>query len=158
MRGDFCEYDLSDATIVFVNNVLFQDALKQRLLGILASLPKVRILVTLRKLCCRHRAFHETRNYPCSAFELQREELINPTWDGETTLFMYKKVKTVPLAEQDGSFVDTDAAKGKLHATAAAEEEGLSQNSPGSRTGLGSFGAARGGGDVLSIGSSAVTA
>ena len=41
-QGDACEIDFSDATKLFINNTVFDEALKQKLLKIMSELPRLR--------------------------------------------------------------------------------------------------------------------
>jgi hypothetical protein len=109
-QGDFLAADLSDVTMVFLNNAVFEPALMlvsqgpsegfvhkahardpQRLLEKLATgCPKLRRVVCLRKLCPRHGRLCEVRGAPCCAFGIPVDvRAIAPTWCDETTLFAY---------------------------------------------------------------------
>jgi len=66
--ANFLTTDLSDATVVFVNNTVFEPCLMIPLLEVLAALPRVRVVMTLRPLCSRHSARCEIRGEPCAAF------------------------------------------------------------------------------------------
>lgn len=68
IHGDFCKEDLSDATVIFINNAVFEPDLMAALLARLAALPKLRRVVCLRKLCYRHGRRCESLGLPCCAF------------------------------------------------------------------------------------------
>lgn len=68
IHGDFCAHDLSDATVIFINNAVFEADLMLALLKVLETLPRLRRVVCLRKLCYRHRARCSARGEPCVAF------------------------------------------------------------------------------------------
>ena len=69
LHGNFLELDMSDATVVFVNNTVFEPQLTLSLTRCLAALPRLRTLVVLRTICKRHRERCAERGEPCAAFE-----------------------------------------------------------------------------------------
>ena len=92
VHGDFIKEDLSDATVVFINNAVFEPDLMQALLDKLTSLPKLRRIVCLRKLCYRHGRRCELRGSSCAAWGLPiAEGFVWPTWTHETTMFTYTR-------------------------------------------------------------------
>jgi hypothetical protein len=66
--ANFLTLDMSDATVVFVNNTVFEPCLMIPLLEVLAAMPRLRVLLTLRPLCSRHSARCVSKGEPCSAF------------------------------------------------------------------------------------------
>lgn len=61
--------DLKDATVLFVNNVCFGPALMQIVMDILKLHPGIRRVVTLRKICERHRDQRcALKGYTCNLF------------------------------------------------------------------------------------------
>jgi hypothetical protein len=93
IEGDLLFADLTDVSVIFVNNTVFDPALMIKLSHLLADrsrAPKLRKLVLLRALCCRHSSRCEKLNSSCCAFEHPPIVTIcNPTWCNETTLFTY---------------------------------------------------------------------
>eukprot|EP01138_Halocafeteria_seosinensis_P000032 gb/GECG01000032.1/.p1 GENE.gb/GECG01000032.1/~~gb/GECG01000032.1/.p1 ORF type:complete len:326 (+),score=39.18 gb/GECG01000032.1/:1-978(+) len=67
-RGDFCREDISDATVIFINNAVFEPDLMLSLVSQLATLPKLRKVVCLRKLCYRHSRRCHYNGSPCCVF------------------------------------------------------------------------------------------
>ena len=68
-QGDFLEPGaMDDATVIFINNTVFEPSLMIALVERLSQLPKLRKLVVLRKLCERHSPRCRTMQGPCSAF------------------------------------------------------------------------------------------
>ncbi|KAA0163832.1 hypothetical protein FNF31_02687 [Cafeteria roenbergensis] len=90
-RGCFIAADLSDVTVAFVNNTVFEPDLMNALLRKLATgCPKLRRLVCLRKLCCRHGRRCTMTGAPCTAFvHPPTAGTLNPTWCEKTTVFAY---------------------------------------------------------------------
>lgn len=77
-RGDFCREDISDATVIFINNAVFEPDLMLSLVAHLAKLPKLRKVVCLRKLCYRHNRRCQYNGNPCCVFgNPLREKKIN---------------------------------------------------------------------------------
>lgn len=74
VRGDFIREDLDDATVVFINNAVFEADLMAALLAKLAHLPRLRRVVCLRKLCYRCGSRCERRREPCTAFQRPPKE------------------------------------------------------------------------------------
>ena len=98
IEGDLLFADLTDVTVIFVNNTVFDPALMIKLSELLADrtrAPKLRKLVLLRALCCRHSSRCEKLNSACCAFEHPPIVTIcHPTWCNETTLFTYNASPT----------------------------------------------------------------
>lgn len=91
-QGDMLTDDYSDATVIFINNTVFDQTLMIPLIAKLATLPKLRTLVVLRKLCGRHTQC-EKLNRPCSVFQDPPiEGICNPTWCDHTTIFTYTRL------------------------------------------------------------------
>ena len=90
IHGDFIREDISDATVVFINNAVFEPDLMAALLRRLAELPRLKRVVCLRKLCYRCGRRCDRRMEPCTVFQRPpKEATIRPTWTHETTLFTY---------------------------------------------------------------------
>jgi len=91
IHGSFLEVDITDATVVFINNTVFEATLMVPLLDLLAtSLPRLRRVLVLRRLCARHSGLCRSRGYPCAAFyHPPLESKCCPTWDLATTTFTY---------------------------------------------------------------------
>ena len=67
--GDFLAAGAAeDATVIFINNTVFEPSLMIPLVARLAQLPKLRKLVVLRTLCARHNGRCEAAGAPCSVF------------------------------------------------------------------------------------------
>ena len=111
IEGDLLFADLSDVTVIFVNNTVFDPALMIKLSHLLADrsrVPKLRKLVLLRALCCRHSSRCEKLNSSCCAFQHPPQVTIcNPTWCNETTLFTYTVSQAWTLSKRWTSAIDT---------------------------------------------------
>jgi hypothetical protein len=111
IEGDLLFADLSDVTVIFVNNTVFDPALMIKLSHLLADrsrAPKLRKLVLLRALCCRHSSRCEKLNSSCCAFQHPPQVTIcNPTWCNETTLFTYTVSQAWTLSKRWTSAIDT---------------------------------------------------
>lgn len=69
LHGDFLKAPrLEDATVVFVNNTVFEAPLALQLARRLATLPRLRKLVVIKALCYRHSGRCERSGGPCTAF------------------------------------------------------------------------------------------
>mmetsp|Transcript_22579 Transcript_22579/g.53310 ORF Transcript_22579/g.53310 Transcript_22579/m.53310 type:complete len:369 (+) Transcript_22579:193-1299(+) len=93
------EADLSDATVLFINNVCFDPALMQVVMGILDEHPKIRRVVTLRKLCERHRERRcAAKGYACCHFiHPPPETCVSVSWAHDTTAFLYIRKQFVSM-------------------------------------------------------------
>jgi precorrin-6B methylase 2 len=94
IHGDLRSTKLDqDVTVVFVNNVLFPAELTMALMCQLATLPKLRMVITLRQLCARHRESMCSRKgtSPCCLFNhpLRPSGVVWPSWTSETSMFVY---------------------------------------------------------------------
>jgi hypothetical protein len=65
--ASFLEYDLSDATVLFINNTVFEPPLMLQLLGVISRLPRLRRVLLLRSLCGRHSQRCIASEAPCAA-------------------------------------------------------------------------------------------
>lgn len=69
VHGDFLKIPrLEDATVIFINNTVFEAPLMLQLAQRLASLPRLRKLVVIKALCYRHSGRCERSVGPCTAF------------------------------------------------------------------------------------------
>jgi hypothetical protein len=68
VHGDFLTRPLDDATAVFINNTVFEAALRLPLESRLAGLPRLRRLAVIKELCPRHSARCELGGASCCAF------------------------------------------------------------------------------------------
>lgn len=97
VQGDICkppeEADITDATVVFINNVMFGPTLMLNLMRKLSSLQNVRRIVTLRKICERHRPEKCVRagSY-CAEFAPPQEFEITVSWTSKASLYVYQRV------------------------------------------------------------------
>ena len=93
------EADLSDATVLFINNVCFDPALMQVVMGILDEHPKIRRVVTLRKLCERHRERRcASKGYACCHFiHPPPETSVSVSWAHDTSAFLYIRKQLVSI-------------------------------------------------------------
>jgi len=111
IEGDLLFADLSDVTVIFVNNTVFDPALMIKLSHLLADrsrAPKLRKLVLLRALCCRHSSRCDKLNSSCCAFVHPPQVTIcNPTWCNETTLFTYTVSQAWTLSKRWTCAIDT---------------------------------------------------
>lgn len=109
--GSFLDYDLSDADAIFVNNTVFDPALMAALLERLSACARLRRVVVLRSLCARHRDEScDRKNSACTAFAHPPVVCTKcePTWDAETTLFAYDKVRSwAPQSTPPASTLET---------------------------------------------------
>ena len=94
VEGDFLRAPLADATVVFVNNTVFDAQLMNSLADVLAALPRLRTLVLLRPLCSsRHGARCLAQSRACCRFSHPPlQGVCHPTWCASTTLFAYQRV------------------------------------------------------------------
>ncbi|POM69270.1 Histone methyltransferase [Phytophthora palmivora] len=112
-RGDIFvppeEARLMDATVVFINNVMFGPQLMLKVLQLLSEMPKLRCVITLRKICERHGNEKCSRagNYCVSYVQPPIEEEIDVSWADKTSVYFYEcldyKIKemTRALAKRD---------------------------------------------------------
>ena len=111
IEGDLLFANLSDVTVIFVNNTVFDPALMIKLSHLLADrskAPKLRKLVMLRPLCYRHTSKCEKLNSACCAFEHPAQVTIcNSTWCKETTLFTYTVNQAWTLSKRWTFDIDT---------------------------------------------------
>jgi precorrin-6B methylase 2 len=102
IHGDFCSYDLSDATIIFINNTVFEPNLMIALMNKLAQLPKLRQLVVTRQICNRHNKRCEIKQEPCCKFQFPpRIGTCNPTWCDQTSIYTYNTLSYTPAKSED---------------------------------------------------------
>lgn len=98
VQGDACSppstADLSDATVVFINNVCFDADLMSAILEKLSESPNLRRLVTLRKICERHRNSICQRNgSKCLLFsDPPQVTNVEVTWTTDTTAYFYDRI------------------------------------------------------------------
>ncbi|OWZ24494.1 Histone methyltransferase [Phytophthora megakarya] len=97
-RGDIFvppeEAQLMDATVVFINNVMFGPQLMLKVLQLLSMMPKLRCVMTLRKICERHG--HEkcmrAGNYCTAYVQPPQEEEIDVSWADKTSVYLYENI------------------------------------------------------------------
>ena len=69
LHGDFLKAPrLEDATVIFINNTVFEAPLMLALRQRLATLPRLRKLVVIKALCARHSGRCERAGGACTAF------------------------------------------------------------------------------------------
>lgn len=85
---------LMDATVVFINNVCFTPELMLKVLDVLSRMPKLRRVVTLRKICERHRPLKCARagNYCIEYGQPPEEAEIKVSWAHKTSVYLYEKI------------------------------------------------------------------
>ncbi|ETV97958.1 hypothetical protein, variant 1 [Aphanomyces invadans] len=98
VHGDLCfppeEVNLMDATVVFINNVVFPPALMTKVLEILGDMQHLRRVVSMRKLCERHRpercGRHESA---CVGFAHPPvEDKVGVSWAKDAPFYVYDRV------------------------------------------------------------------
>ncbi|KAL4115759.1 hypothetical protein PRIC2_012765 [Phytophthora ramorum] len=98
-RGDIFvppeEAHLMDATVVFINNVMFGPVLMLKVLALLKDMPKLRCVVTLRKICERHGNVKCTRagNYCIAYVHPPIEAEIDVSWADKTSVYLYESLE-----------------------------------------------------------------
>ncbi|GMF65018.1 unnamed protein product [Phytophthora lilii] len=98
LLGDICappeNTRLMDATVVFINNVMFGPALMLKVMALLKDMSKLRRVVTLRKICERHG--HEkckrAGNYCVDYVHPPEEAKIDVSWADKTQVFLYENL------------------------------------------------------------------
>ena len=97
VEGDACDppasANLNDATVIFINNVCFGPELMRQVMStIVHRCPHLRRLVTLRKICTRHRARCRGQGLSCAGFQdPPLETSIHVTWAYATSAYLYLK-------------------------------------------------------------------
>ncbi len=97
VEGDACDppasANLNDATVIFINNVCFGPELMRQVMSTLVHrCPHLRRLVTLRKICTRHRARCSLQGLSCAGFhDPPAETSIHVTWAYATSAYLYLK-------------------------------------------------------------------
>ncbi|DAZ93047.1 TPA: hypothetical protein N0F65_009795 [Lagenidium giganteum] len=105
VQGDICqpppEAPMTDATVVFINNVCFGPELMLRVMDMLECMPKLKRVVTLRKLCERHRENKCARggNLCTSYVHPPQESEIHVSWADKTSVYLYERVNQ-PVQER----------------------------------------------------------
>jgi precorrin-6B methylase 2 len=93
-----------DATVVFINNVCFTPELMLKVLDVLSSMPRLKRVVTLRKICVRHRPLKCARanNFCVDYVQPPEEAEIKVSWAHKTSVYLYERVDfaLTQLAEQ----------------------------------------------------------
>ncbi|KAE9068217.1 hypothetical protein PF010_g27148 [Phytophthora fragariae] len=98
LQGDIleppAEARLMDATVVFINNVMFGPTLMLKVLALLKDMSNLRCVVTLRKICERHGHEKCTRagNYCVDYVHPPQEAEIDVSWADKTQVFLYVNV------------------------------------------------------------------
>ncbi|TDH67111.1 hypothetical protein CCR75_006202 [Bremia lactucae] len=98
LQGDIfmppAEACLMDATVVFINNVMFGPQLMLKVLQLLNQMPKLRCVMTLRKICERHGHEKCSRagNYCIDYVQPPTEEEIDVSWADKASVYLYESV------------------------------------------------------------------
>uniref|UniRef100_A0AAV1UEB4 Histone-lysine N-methyltransferase, H3 lysine-79 specific n=1 Tax=Peronospora matthiolae TaxID=2874970 RepID=A0AAV1UEB4_9STRA len=97
-RGDIFvppeEARLMDATVVFINNVMFGPALMLKVMELLKDMTKLRCVITLRKICERHGDSKCTRagNFCIEYVHPPIEAEIDVSWADKTSVYLYESL------------------------------------------------------------------
>ncbi|KUF81319.1 Avr3b-L3 [Phytophthora nicotianae] len=97
-RGDIFvppeEARLMDATVVFINNVMFGPQLMLKVLQLLKEMPKLRCVMTLRKICERHGHEKCSRagNYCIEYVQPPVEQEIDVSWADKASIYFYESL------------------------------------------------------------------
>ncbi|CAH0475322.1 unnamed protein product [Peronospora belbahrii] len=85
---------LMDATVVFINNVMFGPALMLKVMELLKDMSKLRCVITLRKICERHGDIQCTRagNFCIEYVHPPVEAEIDVSWAHKTSVYLYKSI------------------------------------------------------------------
>lgn len=98
VQGDICKppasADMSDATVVFINNVMFGPKLMLKVMHQLESIANLKRVVTLRKVCERHRPDKCRRagNLCANYVDPPRKADIFVSWASKTQVYMYERL------------------------------------------------------------------
>lgn len=98
VQGDICKppakTPMTDATVVFINNVCFGPELMLRVSQMLTLMPKLRRVVTLRKFCVRHRPQKclRAQSYCVEYVHPPAEAEICVSWASKTSVYLYERV------------------------------------------------------------------
>jgi precorrin-6B methylase 2 len=97
VQGDICKpppsADMSDATVVFINNVMFGPKLMMKVMQQLESIPNLKRIVTLRKVCERHRQNCQRAGNLCANYvDPPGMADIFVSWASKTQVYMYERV------------------------------------------------------------------
>ncbi|KAG6611298.1 Histone methyltransferase [Phytophthora cinnamomi] len=115
LQGDIleppAEARLMDATVVFINNVMFGPTLMLKVLALLKDMSNLRCVVTLRKICERHgqEKCQRAGNYCIDYIHPPPEAEIDVSWADKTQVYLYVNldydlnVMRRRLASMDGS-------------------------------------------------------
>ncbi|KAG7391576.1 hypothetical protein PHYBOEH_006638 [Phytophthora boehmeriae] len=99
LQGDICEppeeAGLMNATVVFINNVMFGPVLMLKVLALLKDMRKLKRVVMLRKICERHGHEKCTRagNYCVEYVHPPDEAEIDVSWADKTSVYLYENVE-----------------------------------------------------------------
>ncbi|CAI5746155.1 unnamed protein product [Peronospora destructor] len=85
---------LMDATVVFINNVMFGPALMLKVMELLKDMSKLRCVITLRKICERHGDVKCTRagNFCIEYVHPPVEAEIDVSWADKTSVYLYESL------------------------------------------------------------------
>lgn len=88
------EAGLMDASVVFINNVMFGPQLMLKVLALLKAMPKLKRVVTLRKICERHgkEKCERAGNYCIEYVHPPEEAEIDVSWADKTSVYLYESV------------------------------------------------------------------
>ncbi|RHY16198.1 hypothetical protein DYB25_006775 [Aphanomyces astaci] len=106
VHGDLCcppdEVNMADATVVFINNVVFPPALMSKVLEILGDMQHLRRVVSMRKLCERHRPERCRRHgSPCVGFHHPPVEAkVGVSWANYAPFYVYERVVAACASKQ----------------------------------------------------------
>ena len=85
---------LMDATVVFINNVMFGPALMLKVMELLKDMSNLRCVITLRKICERHGDVKCTRagNFCIEYVHPPLEAEIDVSWADKTSVYLYESL------------------------------------------------------------------
>ncbi|RLN58035.1 hypothetical protein BBP00_00007216 [Phytophthora kernoviae] len=99
LQGDICEppdeAGLMNATVVFINNVMFGPVLMLKVMALLKDMRKLKRVVMLRKICERHGNEKCTRagNYCIDYVHPPEEAEIDVSWADKTSVYLYESLE-----------------------------------------------------------------
>lgn len=97
VHGDICLpptiAPITDASVVFINNVMFGPDLMLKILGVLSKIPNLRRVVTLRRICERHRHEKCSRrgDYCVDYVHPPIQADIKVSWADRTSVYCYQR-------------------------------------------------------------------
>nr|CCA16076.1 histone methyltransferase putative [Albugo laibachii Nc14] len=107
VHGDICLppsiAPITDASVVFINNVMFGPDLMLKILGVLAKIPNLRRVITLRRICERHRHEKCSRrgDYCVDYVHPPIQADIKVSWADRTSVYCYQRTSTANLPSEN---------------------------------------------------------